>query len=788
MAPLFLVSAATIGFEIALTRAFAVATWSAYGYWVISIVLAGFAISGVVLTLAEAWFERHARVALAWLPAALILAIGFGAFAADLDPFNPLRLQNPATFGEEFLNILLYYACLLPAFVLAGLFVGLCFIATPGRLGMVYAADLLGAGCGALAVLAAMYVVPPFSLPLVLLVPVAFAARGRLPAAVAGVALLIAGAPLLLANPGGFSEFKAIYAPLHVPASRVVARWLSPRGLFMVLDDFTERVDIDVSNDAAMLGMGGPPRALGLYRDGDRLAALVPARGAEAAFAPSELDALPYTLIAHPRALLIGASGGWGIVEARKLGAAEITTVEPDAALRRAASLAGPVSALSPVAAARRGTWDIIDIAGDFLDADPPNASAFAAEAMVTYLRQLRPGGMLSIPVSIREFPAYTLRVLATARLALREAGIADPASHLLVYRSAWNARVLVSPTAFDAARIQAAKKFCDDRSFDISFYRGMDQAASRADIYNDLPPVSFESGEVETGGGPHDAIAEEAPATIAGQPTDSGRAFDLSPITLDRPFFYDVLRLDRLGVILARIELLPQAELGPLVNLAVLAQAGAIALAVLALPLVARRRLRVKSLGAEGVGWRRTGRAAAYFAALGIGFLFVELALIQDASVYLGDATLGFAVVLASMLIAAGLGSLASGAVLRPRRAVWIAALCVLAWVLAMRFGAWPGMLASLGWPLPARAAMVVLAAGPIAFAMGMPFPLGLGRVGRGPFLPWAWALNGAFSVVATPLANLLALERGFAVVLSLAALLYGVAALSFPSARSES
>lgn len=783
MLPLFLVSAATVGFEIALTRAFAVSTWSAYGYWVISIVLAGFAVSGVVLALAEVWFERHARAALAWLPAALILAIGLGAFAADLDPFNPLRLQNPATFGDEFLNILLYYVCLLPAFVLAGLFVGLSFIAAPERLGSVYAADLLGAGCGALAILAVMYAVPPFSLPLVLLLPVALAARGRLAAIAAGIALIAAGAPLLLANPGRFSEFKAIYAPLHVPGSRVVATMLSPRGLFMVLDDFTERVDIDVSNDAAMLGMGGPPRALGLYRDGDRLAALVPAHGGDVGFAPSELDALPYALIAHPRVLLIGASGGWRILEARKLGAASITTVEPDAALRQAARLAGPVSGESPVAAARQGPWDIVDIAGDFLDADPPNASAFAAEAMATYLRHLRKGGILSIPVSIREFPAYTLRVLATARLALREAGIADPPTHLLVYRSAWNARVLVSSTPFDAARIAVARKFCDDRSFDVSFYPGMDAAAARADIYNDLPPVSFETGEVETGGGPHDAIADEAPATIAGRATDSSRAFDLSPITLDRPFFYDVLRLDRLGVILRRIELLPQAELGPLVNLAVLAQATAIALLVLVLPLLAGRRLRDGHRGRAGAG-----RAAVYFASLGLGFLFVELVLIQDASVYLGDATLGFAVVLAGMLIAAGLGSLASGVVDRPRRAVWIAALCVVAWAVAMRLGAWPAMLATLGWRLPARAALVLLAAGPIAFAMGMPFPLGLGRVGRGPFLPWAWALNGAFSVVATPLANLLALERGFAVVLSAAALLYGLAALSFPGARSES
>lgn len=778
MLPLFIVSASTIGFEIALTRAFAVATWSAYGYWVISIVLAGFAVSGVALALAEGWFERHARQVLAWLPAAIVLAIGFGAFAADLDPFNPLRLQNPVTFGDEFLNILLYYVCLLPAFVLAGLFVGLSFIVAPERLGQVYAADLLGAGCGALAILAAMYVVPPFLLPAALLVPVAFAARGRLPAIAAGVALLVAGAPLLFANPGTFSEFKAIYAPLHVPHSRVVARWLSPRGLYMVLDDFTERVDIDVSNDAAMLGMSGPPRALGLYRDGNRLAALAPAHGANLGFVPSELDALPYRLIAHPRVLLIGASGGWHMLEARRLGAASITTVEPDPALRRAARVVGPVSAASPVAAARRGRWDIIDIASDFLKADPPNASAFAAQAMAVYLRHLRPGGILSVPVSIREFPAYTLRILATARLALHEAGIADPAAHLLVYRSAWNARVLVSPTPFSAARIAVAKKFCDNRSFDVSFYKGMNVVAARANIYNDLPPVSFTKGQVQTGGGPQDAIANEAPAAIAGKPTGSGRAFDLSPITLNRPFFYDVLRLGQIGLILKRIELLPQPELGPLVNLAVLVQATAIALVVLVLPLAAGRRLR----------GRGTGRAAVYFAALGLGFLSVELVLIQYASVYLDDATLGFAVVLAGMLIAAGLGSLASARIGRPHRAVVIAALCVIAWALAMRLGAWPAMLATLGWPLALRAALVLLAASPVAFAMGLPFPLGLGRVGRGPFLPWAWALNGAFSVVATPLANLLALERGFAVVLSVAALLYGVAALSFPARRSES
>jgi hypothetical protein len=78
MAPLFLVSMATVGYEIALTRYFAVAKWSEYGYWVISIVLAGFALSGVVMALGRAWFARHGAALLAGLPAALILAAAVG--------------------------------------------------------------------------------------------------------------------------------------------------------------------------------------------------------------------------------------------------------------------------------------------------------------------------------------------------------------------------------------------------------------------------------------------------------------------------------------------------------------------------------------------------------------------------------------------------------------------------------------------------------------------------------------------------------------------------------------
>ena len=85
----------------------------------------------------------------------------------------------------------------------------------------------------------------------------------------------------------------------------------------------------------------------------------------------------------------------------------------------------------------------------------------------------------------------------------------------------------------------------------------------------------------------------------------------------------------------------------------------------------------------------------------------------------------------------------------------------------------------------LPAAAKMTLSAAliAPLAFAMGMPFPLGLARlaVGAPDWIPWAWAINGCASVVSAVLATLLAIHFGFTAVVGLAVALYVLAALAF-------
>jgi hypothetical protein len=800
---LFLVSMAAVGYETALTRYFAVAKWSEYGYWVISIVMVGFALSGVVLALWRDAFAARSRGLLAALPALLVLSAVAGYHFTTTNPFNPLQLQNPATWQPQLWNIAGYYLALLPFFFLAGLFISLSFVRYADRIGQVYAFDLTGAGAGAAAILVAMYFVHAFQLVPLLLVPLALSAvfSGdiyRVKAVLAAVlALAVSAGVLVYGDQASFNDFKAIYAPLHTPDAKIIASVTSPRGDYDLLDDFTERVDTDISNNAGMLGVEGPPRSLGLYRDGNRIAALPMPGPLDTKYADAALDALPYLLIQHPKVLLAGASGGFRIAEIRRLGAGAIQVQEPEPTLFQAlrsglgasppANLpaevrvdpAGPVASVT----ANRGgagPWDIVDLSADFLDAAEVNASAFTQEAIAGYLRALSPNGIVSIPVSIRDFPVYALRVLATVRAALLSAGVTDPVAHVVAYRSAWSVRILVSRDTWSQERLAAIRKFADDRSFDMVWYPGMDVTAEKANIYNDLPVVSFSKGEVESDG-PDDAIADEAEAVLSGRPSASAEEFNLSPITLDKPFYYNVLRLDRIGTVLKRLEILPQAEVGALVNLAVLAQAAVIAVLVLLVPLAAPGRVRAPPAALL--------RSVIYFPMLALGFLFIEIYLIERASFWLSDRTSGFALVLTGMLVFSGLGSLFSARLAAvPRRGMAMIAAVIILWCL-LAVGFERGIvLATLDWPYAARVGLLLMIVMPVSLALGVPFPLGLSRAGTGGFLPWAWGLNGAFSVVATPLANIIAREAGFNWVLLLSAIMYGVAAVTFPAMRKRS
>lgn len=796
--PLFFVAFGVVGIESALTRYFAVAKWSEYGYWVISIVMAGFAFSGVAVAIFRDAVERHGVLLRAVLPAGMTIAAAIGYQFVAVNDFNPLQLQNPTTWPDQVRNIALYYVALLPFFFLAGLYIALIFVLNPKEVGRVYGYDLLGAGLGSAAALCLMFVVHPFLLAPILVIPLAFSSLfqpGRLNwlgAGLAGAALVGAELIFFLGAAPQVSEFKAIYAPMNTPGASIVMEIRRPRGHYVLLDNFTERVDADVSNNAAALGIAGPPTTYGLYRDGARIAALPRPGPIDASYADSALSAAPYVMRPGAETLLIGLSGGYRVAEALQLGAVRVDGLESEPLLRRALvrGLADSPSLADdprvrllhggPIAEARaagRAAYDVIDVSADFVDAAPANVTGLTAEAIEAYLAALRPDGVVSVAVSIRDFPIYGLRMIATARAALSATGARDPALHVMVYRSAWNARILISPSPFSEHDRVALQRFAEARSFDVSYYPGIDVGGAREHLFNDLPSVSFATGEIVSAG-PNDALANEVPAVLAGRPTASDGAFHVRAATLDRPAFYASLRLEHLQTLIRRLEVLPQAEIGALVNVAVLAQAIVIALLVLAAPLLFRRR-------SDGAREPIRRWPVLYFPALGLGFLLIEIMLIEKAAFYLNDYSSAFALVLTAMLIFSGFGSMLAGRISRwPKAVAAVALAIVLGWIAAMLTWAEPVMGQTLNQPWVLRAGVVLLATAPVSLALGTAFPIGLTQVGEGRMLPWAWGLNGAFSVVATPLANLMSRDIGFSSLLFAAAGLYVLAFVVLPAA----
>ncbi|MCX5768904.1 MAG: hypothetical protein NTZ09_01325, partial [Candidatus Hydrogenedentes bacterium] len=379
-----LVSLGSIAFEVALTRYFTVASWAEYGYWVISIAMVGLALSGVVLALFRTFFLSHFNVFFVVLPLALAGLMTAGFHAATFIPFNPIELQNPFLWKRQLGYVGLYYVALSPSFFCAGLFVGLSFTALRRHITTLYAADLMGAGIGAVLMLPAMALVHPFYLVAVVvgalaLVPLANAAmaagRGRFGLAGCTVLVLICcEASLVWWNHASMFEYKDAYPLLMMPENKVRDTIKSPRGYDLVLDNFTERRDLPLTNNLSLLGAEPPPRAYGLYRDGSRVTSLIAAEfTTDSSYVQGALSTLPYLMRPVDTVLLIGTDGGFRLAEVQPLKVRAIVGLESDATVRRRLTGHTPQDvqlvgdAPQSFLARTRQTFDLIDTGDDFL-------------------------------------------------------------------------------------------------------------------------------------------------------------------------------------------------------------------------------------------------------------------------------------------------------------------------------------------------------------------------------------------------------------------------------------
>jgi spermidine synthase len=536
-----------------------------------------------------------------------------------------------------------------------------------------------------------------------------------------------------------------------------------------------------------------PPPQLGIFTDGDGLSTITAFDGRlePLAYLDYTTAALPYHLLERPRVLILGAGGGADVLLALYHGAPEIDAIELNPQFvglvkETYADFAGRLydrRKVRIIVAEARGfvagggeRYDLIELplVDSFATAAAGTLSLaesylYTVEAFAAYLRHLRPGGYLAITRWLKLPPRDSLKLIATALDALAGSGIAEPGRQLALLRSWSTTTLIVKNGPLSEADIVGMRQFAEARSFDLAYYPGMQRA--EADRFNILGEPYFFDGAMALIGPDREAFLDRY-------------KFDLSPATDDRPYFFDFFKWRALPELLARRASGGAALLdwGYPILVATLVQAGALSLLLILMPL---RFLR----GEPAAGrWR----VAIYFLAIALAFLFIEIASIQRFILFLGHPLYATSVVLCGFLVFAGLGS-GAAARLEGRLTAWHIAPGISPIAVAVGGIALVGLahllvlppLFDLLMPLSdiAKIPISLALVAPLAFCMGMPFPLALSRLAaQSPGLvPWAWGINGCASVLSAILATLLAMSFGFRAVVLIALALYLLAAATF-------
>jgi hypothetical protein len=785
---IFLVAFAALLLEISYTRVFSFKVSSAFTYLLIGFALLGTGAGAIVTQLSEAlrrWRVDALFAASCLLGAASVGAGWFAVAALELSTY-----EAPTSAGPV-LRLVLVCGVLFANFLAVGVAIAALLTREGARIPRLYFADLAGAACGcALAIPLMLWLSPPGC---VFAAGAALAAAGLRPAAGLSRAFAGAGALVACALLAGALAADALPDPVVDPEKTMgrenAARW----GLRPVFRRWSPVFRVDVLESA--IG----PRMKWLVHDGMVGSGLWPWDG-DLASLPAIFEAsnrkMPFAVAKErPRVLVVGAAGGFEILASLRFGAERITAVELNPVT---VSLLRDHFADYTGHLPERPGVELVNAEGrSFLEGDPsrydliwlvaPDSFAamnaaqsagfvlvesylYTVEAIRAALRHLAPGGVLCAQfgeVDYATVPNRTARYLSTAREALRREGIGDFGRHVMVSTHQefpfLLSSVVVSPEPFSGAQADAFLAAAGSIPGSVARHVwGRAQDRTMVGKVALLPP-----GELEA--------------------AYRGYAYDVTPISDDAPFFWHFARFrdlpGRLGELRSQVDhTRGVGELGLLVMLAVSA---AFAALFLLLPFVF-----VRERWAE---LPHKGRAALYFGALGLGFMFFEIALIQKLTLLLGYPTYTLSVTLFTLLVATGLGSLASErAAARPERATLLATGSLLLLTAGYQFGL-DGLVSLLaGRSLPVRIAAVAASVAPLGLCLGSFLPRGLAAFAeRSPLrreaIAWGWAVNGVCSVLGSLLATLISMSWGFRALLGAAALLYVLAAALLPSLGAE-
>ncbi len=786
---LALVSLCILVLELTLTRIFSVTMWYHFAFVAISVALFGISASGLVVFLLEKVFaaeklERH----LSLFSGLMALSIVATLIVVLRVPFTP-----SLTPGGILRSAAIYGTVVLP-FFLGGICISLLLWRHSDRISGLYFADLFGAALGCLVTLLALNV---FTGPQVLLLAAVLAAGAsvcfsfdcaRRTIAYASRAVFLAALVLF-----AFSGSDALTKVWIVKDPGGAARAVIEDPIFEKWNSFS-RVTVYPMGDEDIFGWGlsetfeghRPPQ-LFMRIDASAGTQLVGFDGDfdKVEFLKYDITSLVHWIKDDAKVLIIGPGGGRDVLSALTFGQGPVIGVEinpiivgavredfgdfvgrlyerPDVEIHMdegRSYLSRSKDNYDIIQASLVDTWAATS-SGAFVLTEN---NLYTVEAFEAYLRRLDDDGMLTFSRWYYErAPGESLRLTALAVEALESVGIEQPRRHMLLAKKGyWSgsgpdgvATMIVKKSPFTEEELRKAEEACERLDFQVVYspdtiedpvFTKLFDRASRQEFFDKYP-------------------------------------LDIVPPTDDKPFFFHLVGFKHLltgSIDQGAMQFNVDAIL-VLANL-FFVMAG-LAFLFLILPMLLARTMKLPQLARH---WRHL----AYFMLIGLGFIMVEIPLIQRFTLFLGHPIYSLAVVLFSLLFFSSLGSsftrrtAAEGA--RSFLIKALAPLCVV--IVAYIFLLEPLIHALISIPTPLKVLVSLAFIAPLGWLMGMPFPLGIKMVSEdAPFLiPWCWSLNGAFSVLASVSSIAVAISSGFSVAMAVGGTAYLAVLLLILTAR---
>jgi hypothetical protein len=793
-AGLFFITLSTLMYEVLLTRIFSVTMWYHFAFMAISIAMFGMTVGAIVVYLFPSLFTTER--------AKYHLTLSAFLFAVTLVISFWVHLNIPFVFQTSIVGIFSIaatYIVVSVPFLFSGICVCIALTKFPAQVSKLYAVDLVGAAIGCFLLILTLSVTDGMT---AVMVVAGLASLGGTFFALGGdFKKLLAVSCLLTFIFFGFSIVNTYMVNQQKPLLSM--KWVKGarhgQPLYEKWNSFSYfKIIGDPDGPAGKPGGWGlsqvcpktPVKQLLLMIDAFAGTPLTDFEGdfKKLEFLKYDIINLVHYLRKDAAVCVVGVGGGRDILSAKIFGQKSVVGVEInpdiiDAVNNRFADYTGHITDLPGVTivndearsyiAKTKEKFDIIQVS--FIDTWAATAagafvltenSLYTVEAWMNFYEHLSERGILTFSRwYFADSPSEVYRLTALATQALLEMGIDDPRKHMLLVRNMFVDKdniykpdgvgtILVSMKPFTGADINMINSVSDRLRYEVVL--SPDFAID--DIFK---KIASGKGLIE--------YTENFPVNI-------------SPTTDNKPFFFNMLRLRDIF----SKDLMKQGSMS--FNMKAVFILGALLCTVIILTILCIVVPLLLTL--RRVNLDNATPFLLYFALIGLGFMLVEIALMQRLVVFLGQPVYSLSVVLFSLLISGGLGSWSTQRIdyQKLQKAAFLRLGLLLIVILALNKGLLLVLNEFQTSPNSVRILISICMLCPIGFLMGMAFPIGMKAAsGRAQDITaWLWGINGATSVCASVGAIVISLAAGISVTYLCGFICYVLAFVSFYWAMS--